>query len=399
MLPRELVRRNCCVLTGLLLAATLQAAEPKPEWLDSTAGIDERVLAPFTPVVVAASGEARVWGRTHRFARLPFPASIVARDAELLKGPITLQGMVGGKPIVWKGEPGQWIDKQPHRAQLKTLATADGLRCEGQLTIEYDGLLRSDFRIVPSGAVHVDRLDLEIRVAAAHARYVHTWPGRWGSAGNSAALPAEGLAIPFKPMVWLGDEWRGLCWFAESDRNLFVEGKQPAIEIRRTGDVVVLQVHLVAQPRTLEQALDYTFGFQATPVKPPEPDAWDYRICHRGSYGVEPQLDKLAQAGVRTLVIHEHWTDIQAYPRTTHGAQLKALVKACHQRGMKLLVYFGYEMSNISPEWDQWSAKCLVAPRAGGYKRKPEADGLYRVLSQSVAGFHCPRHAAGPARI
>jgi hypothetical protein len=372
MLPKMLVHRGLCVLVVLVSVVKVQAADAKPEWLGSTAGIDDRVLAPFTPVDVAASGEVGVWGRKHRFDRLPFPTSIIARDAELLGGPITLQGTAGGKPIAWTGSPGQWIDKRPQRATFKTLATADGLRCEGTLAIEYDGMMRSDFRIVPTGAIRVERLDLEIPLAAKHARYVHTWPGRWGSAGNSAALPADGLAIPFKPMVWLGDEWRGLCWFSETDRNLFVEAKQPAIEIRRKGDAVVLQVHLIAQPRTLDQALDYTFGFQATPVKPAQPDAWDYRICHRGSYGVEPQLDKMAAAGVRTMVIHEHWTDIQAYPTTTHGEKLKKLVKACHDHGMKLLVYFGYEMSNIAPEWDEWGPKCLVAPRAGGYKRKPE---------------------------
>jgi len=83
-------------------------------------------------------------------------------------------------------------------------------------------------------------------------------------------------------------------------------------------------------------------------------------------------LDRLAEKGVRTLVFHEHWTDIQNYPRTPHGEELRSLVKACHERGIRLLLYFGYEMSNIAPEWPLYSDECLVYPRAGGYRRQPE---------------------------
>jgi hypothetical protein len=86
----------------------------------------------------------------------------------------------------------------------------------------------------------------------------------------------------------------------------------------------------------------------------------------------ESILDRLADLGVRTICFHEHWTDIQDCATTTHGAQLSKLVAACHAKGIKLLLYFGYEMSNIAPEWDLYSDECLVYPRAGGYHRQPE---------------------------
>ncbi|NOZ21616.1 MAG: hypothetical protein GXP25_11090 [Planctomycetes bacterium] len=89
-------------------------------------------------------------------------------------------------------------------------------------------------------------------------------------------------------------------------------------------------------------------------------------------------LDRAAQLGVKTLVYHEHWTDIQNYTETTHKEELKKLVAECHKRGIKLLLYFGYEMSNIAPEWPFYSEECLtklpgtpVNPK-GGYHRKPE---------------------------
>ena len=214
---------------------------------------------------------------------------------------------------------------------------------------------------------------MEIPLAAQHALFLHTWPGRWGSAGNSAALPKDGYRGPFKPFVWLGDHQRGFCWFAESDRNFFNPKPDRVLEIERAGDRVVLRVHLVTAPQTIDGPLEYTFGFQATPVKPAQPDAWDYRIVHMGGYGLDNGDPRSAGGcGVRTMCFHEHWTDIQNYPKTTHGAELDKLVAACHQRKIQLLLYFGYEMSNIAPEWDRYHEECLVHPRAGGYKRKPE---------------------------
>ncbi len=82
-------------------------------------------------------------------------------------------------------------------------------------------------------------------------------------------------------------------------------------------------------------------------------------------------LDYLKSKGVNTLVYHESWTEIQAYGSTKlHSDQLHALVKACHEHGIKLLLYFGYELSDAAPEWDLYRDEVLVKPRRGGYQRK-----------------------------
>ena len=59
-----------------------------------------------------------------------------------------------------------------------------------------------------------------------------------------------------------------------------------ALSVRREGDRVVLRLHLVEGSRPIDRELRYTFGFQATPVKRPEKDVWDYRIHHGGSYSL-----------------------------------------------------------------------------------------------------------------
>ncbi len=83
-------------------------------------------------------------------------------------------------------------------------------------------------------------------------------------------------------------------------------------------------------------------------------------------------LDHYRELGVRTICFHEHWSRIQNYFAPADPAGLRRLVEACHERGIRLLLYYGYELSNIAPEWDLYRDEVLVQPRAGGYHRQPE---------------------------
>lgn len=372
------------LLMGVLLPSGLPGEEvadkapPRllPPWANSPAGRFDGVLPPWTPVE-ASEKTIHVWGRSYGFGTLPFPASVVSRGREILAYPITFKAILSGKSVEWQTAGFEMQSHSPARIIMSVRASAEGLRCEGTVLVEYDGMIRCDIRLLSEqpGLV-LDELALEIPLRPEHAKYLHYWPGRWGSAANSRAVPEEGFQSAFTPFFWLGDEWRGFACFAESDRNIFGVDSEKVIEVHRRNDAVVLSVHLVGKAHTLADPLDYTFGFQATPVKPTKPDAWDYRISHMGNYGIEDNppgtLDQLAKLGVKTICFHEHWTDIQNYPKTTHGEKLRKLVKACHEKGIQLLLYHGYEMSTIAPEWDQYHEECLVFSRAGGYKRKPE---------------------------
>ncbi len=606
---------------GFASEGSKEAAQP--EWLGSRAGMSDEVLPPWTPVEVSGP-KVDVWGRTYTFGDLPLPASIVTRKTEVLAAPITLAAVADGEKLAWTGLRLQTAESKPHRAQLAAEADSAGLRCAGTVSVEYDGMVRCDFKLVPKrNAVSLDRLTLEVPIRPEYAKYLHYWPGRWGSCANSMALPEEGYRGGFKPFFWLGDEWRGLAWFSESDRGFSNAEEDGVIDVRREADAVVLRVHVVTGPQrvSVHEPLEYTFGFQATPVKPAQPDVWDYRICHMGAYGLEERtlveptsirypaegnlrldrgtfecwvrprfdtrpdvsrddprrgrlnrnlldvdlpggghvgfywnvddrgmrlyykqgddfplllsthaplqagrwhhvaftwgdvtrvyvdgrevarrdyegtvsgslenahillgnspsemeidevrvsavareafdlaqppaadaqtllldrldetrapesgrattaargsggqvqggrfvegkfgrafscapdaaepvlvLDRLRDQGVRTICFHEQWTDTQAYPKTTHGEKLRKLVDACHRRGIQLLLYHGYEMSTIAPEWDEYHEKCLVHPRRGGYKRKyqPEIDQTayvvcYRSVWQDFLAHH-----------
>ena len=81
----------------------------------------------------------------------------------------------------------------------------------------------------------------------------------------------------------------------------------------------------------------------------------------------EPILDRLVEHGVRGVCFHEHWTDWQSYPYTDRYAhELRSLVSGCHQRGVQLLLYYGFDFSALAPEFEEYQDKCLVKPHHGG---------------------------------
>jgi hypothetical protein len=75
-------------------------------------------------------------------------------------------------------------------------------------------------------------------------------------------------------------------------------------------------------------------------------------------------LDELKAHGVEVVVYHQTWTQWYRYPSTVYGDKLKSLVKACQDRGIKLIVYFGYGLAGVTPEMklyhDEWTVWPLI---------------------------------------
>ncbi len=359
------------------------------------------LIAPWTPVTVEENGagvEVGVWGRSHKFANATLPTSIVTAGEEILAAPIRLVGRVGGKSIEWKRGGNLVFSAEPAEAIVSGWQAGDELIVNTTTRIEMDGMMRVDAVFLPQYKTtpKLEQLWLEVPLRRERTSLVHYFPGGWGSAKNSGGLPETGLVLPFRPFVWLGNEASGLGWFAESDKGWQPGTADSAIEVTVEEDVVTLRMHLADSALVLPAT--FTFGFQATPVKPWPKDFHQWRIWHVPQLGVgstlpvpkewwlchrafpdrnpEATLDRAAKLGVKTAVFHEDWAPIQNYPMTTPEAEFKAIVDACHQRGMKVLVYHGYELSPLAPEWAELSDDVLVKNTAGqitpGWYRHPE---------------------------
>jgi hypothetical protein len=339
-----------------------------------------RLIPPWTPVTAKAahSGvEVGVWGRTLKIDGQALPTSMVTAGEEILAAPVRLVGQASGKPITWKQGSSLLFSRDPDAAVVSGWQSGDQLIANTATRVEFDGAMRIDLVVMPQKNVapKIERLWLEVPLKSTKATLFHYWPGTWGNAKNSGAVPGAGLRLPFKPCVWLGWEAGGLSWFAESDEPWKPHDPKQAIEIVPDGDQVVLRLHLLdAPPPRLPWTC--TFGLQATPVKPWRADFHDLCIQHGVALGApnavmpggkETVLDHAVRSGVKTLEIHEGWTPWHNYPVTTYDTELKQLISACHQRGIKLLVYFGYLLSTLAPEWGAMSDEVLVKDTGGNY--------------------------------
>lgn len=363
------------------------------------------VPAPWTPVSVQsseASVEVGVCQRTCRFANAPLPTGIQTVGQEVLAAPIRLVGQESGQPIEWKRSGAMLFAHSAAQATVSGWQANDALIVNTTTRTDFDGMMRVDLVVLPQRGAKpkLEQLWLEVPLKASRATLFHYWPGGWGSAKNSGAVGDKGLALSFRPLFWLGWEDGGLSWFAESDKGWQPQKANQAIEVVRQGEQTLLRVHLLdSAPPPLP--LTYTFGFQATPVKPMPRDFHEWRIwhapqlattlnksasvvfskwwtCHRAFPDGKPlaALDRAAQLGVKTVVFHEDWAPVQNYPATSDEPGLKRLIDACHQRGMKVLLYFGYEIASLAPEWGEMSDEVVVKNAKGvatpGWHRLPE---------------------------
>jgi hypothetical protein len=386
--PRRLIGVACWTLLTLGSAV---ASDPVP--------------APWTPVTLKTNGSATavsVWGRTHRFDASPLPASIQSAGQELLAAPIRLVGRAGGKPLTWQRHGLMVFRRGADQTVLTGWLANDDVIADATVRVEFDGLMRVDLVLVPqrNSKAKLEQLWLEVPMKSERATLYHYWPGGWGHANNSGVVAAQGMNMTFRPWFWLGWEAGGLGWFAESDKGWQPQKADHAVEVVRDGAQTVLRLRLLDSPPP-RLPLTFTFGFQASPVKPWPKDFHEWRIwhapqlattlaksasvvfpkwftCHRAFPDGKPlpKLARAAELGVKTVVFHEDWNPVQNYPATSEEAEIKSLVDACHGHGMKVLVYFGYEISSLAPEWAEMSDSVLVKDTKGvahpGWHRLPE---------------------------
>jgi hypothetical protein len=373
----------------------LQTVQPdRPEWFGSPAGVSRTVPPPWSPLrteVTRDGYRVRCWGREYSLAPGTLLAQVLALGDALLGSPVRFTGRADGRTLQWERPALSCLDQAPDQAVFGQEMSCGPLRFQAQTEVEFDGMLRFDCCLTATTAITLQQLTLEVPLRAAAARLFYQWRGKYccGDDRWIGVLPRRPLRKGFRPFVWLGDERRGLAWFAESDQHWFPADPQRAVQIVPEGDAVVLRLNLVSTPVRLVghptapitdrrpvalPALRYTFGLQATPVKPVARDAWDYRcFClQQNTPGTGGQLrlprallDRLEGAGVRTVIVFEHWTDWEAHYVTRHRRALERIVRDCHARGMQVLLYFGFLLSERAPEFPRFGETALVQPRTG----------------------------------
>ena len=388
-----------------------------------------KVPMPFHRVYAAQNGQnvtVSCWGREMTQNAALFPTSLITQKQELLYAPIRLTGRANGQEIIWEEEGSYLLEPSPEKAAVNGYAQSQCLIANSTLQWEYDGGARWDVKVMPRGltvpqifgleecpipAWELETLRLEIPLRKDAVTLYVTWPagGVTGSDGEpkqeNGSIPAGGLKMPFKPGIWLGNERLGLQLVCESDEKWQPEKPEEAIELLDAGDHWVLFLHLMdSKPRTWTSPnedsphINFTFGLMLTPVKPIDPsfdrlravhidcftkivgDYWPYLNGPVSKENPETVIDRLCRAGVNLLILHEKWNKIQNYWEyaVTTKDEITRLVRLCHEKGIRVIPYFGYEITSPMPEFAQVQDEVTWMDE----KRQGNYSGWYRVPYQ-----------------
>lgn len=371
-------------------------------------GESDYVPTPWTPVRVDKDEDGvkvSVWGREYSFSNSLMPESITTTGENILSGPIRLVAEADNIPIIWDKAQHFIASESKSSAVVCASQNSTDIIVNAIYTVDYDGAIRIDVSIFPhrDGTPKLNRLWLEIPIKSSKAFLYHYWPKddtgvvQQGSSANSGAVPAEGLQLPFKPCIWLGWDEGGISWYADSDEFWSPADHDRAIEITRSKEETILRLHLVDSPLdcwgsktdtwgSALKPLNITFGLQATPVKEFPNDRHKLRLWSGPSTAdayTQPDekiggitgFEYVTANGIKTIHIHEDWSSIQSYCMPADKQGLDVLIQGAARRDTKVISYFGYELSTLSPDWAKYGDSCVIKGSneayLGGWERKP----------------------------
>jgi hypothetical protein len=273
-------------------------------WENNPAGRDRMVLPPFTPL--QADEVRRTVScvlRRHELGKTGLWDQVTSQGRPLLAAPMRLEIKAAGKTNLAQSGELEFSEQAPDRVRGHITWTAGPVKGETDFDFDYDGMARITLHLAASD-VQLDRMQLVIPMRSDEALLMHPvtdllrfhyagripdgqgrlWeyggrlkqvrytetgqPGPDGKVWDSRHVGRHQLPAPFVPYVWMGGPERGICWFAENDRDMSLDPARPSLEIRKDEAVTSLIVRLVNKPVVLKRPRTIVFGLMATPAKP-----------------------------------------------------------------------------------------------------------------------------------
>jgi hypothetical protein len=317
-----------------------------PQWykMGHDLGKSNEVLKPWTPIKWDGK-KLGVWGREYFFGSSLFPEQIASSNEPVLAKPISLNAVCDGKTFKAGFETRKTVSAESHKVVTQSKGKMGDIGLTLVTTTEYDGMVKFELEIEPNGKVAVSQLYLTIPFKSQRALYYNTG-GDYYDRGFAGSIPAAGLNEFFRPYFWIGDDERGLMWFAESTQG-WNSSNRPIRVIAGSGSTE-LRIEFVNQPLDVNKPRKIVFGLQATPVKPVPKDyrAWRADVIRdRTTYvdwegqGIPLKWRVLWWNGnfdgaFKPTFMPGHCTPLQIRP------VLADYVKKYHDKGTPLLPYF-----------------------------------------------------------
>ena len=370
---------------------------------------NNKVPAPYKNVetIETEKGcEISLWGRTYKIDNNLLFSSITSQGEELLASPIRIKAGENGHDVIWRDIDVIVGETTDQHAYVYTTAQSDAFIVNISTKVEFDGLATLDVKLMPKGytvpqlfgleskestPTLLDYFHIEVPIKDDIAKLYHVSPNKVhpddeGNTGNmdkyssSAYLSDKNADLDFASILYVGNDDKGLFTYCESNELWQPVEKEKSYQFVDGGDHTVVRMRLLdSQPYAWQDvdakfgqykypAICYRIAFQASPVKAFPSNPYKEKLLHidcfkkiQGDYidflanpvvegDTEIGYDRIKRLGVTTLVLHEKWNNIQNYWKLTKRTerQLTTIIEECHKRGIKVVPYFGYEVSTMA---------------------------------------------------
>ena len=373
--------------------------------------------------------KTNVWGRSYKSGESSFLESITSQGKELLASPIRIVGEENGKELKWDRTRNYIMNNSnEEKVMICSSAESESFILNTSLFIEYDGCVDINVSVMPQGrsvkqALGLDldglsginfsltKLWLEIPIKPEVAKFYQFYPlDVVNFEGEDIDTEEEinhilqseyikgSIKWHFPEQVFVGNDDVGLGIFLESNR--FMQPKDDKlVELEKRENEVVLRLRLLdSEPKMWEEKgtmngidlhpISYRIGLIATPVREFPENPYEERNLHIDCFKKIPPeqmydeflstpfdetgeiaFDRIKRLGVKTLYIHEKWNDLQNSPFLTAetAERLKFIVCEAHKRDIKVIPYFGFEISTLSPYWSMMGEEVMIKETEKNY--------------------------------
>lgn len=339
-------------------------------WLDSTLGLDDEIVAPYTPLNIKENTISCL-GRDVTAAKGGLLSSIRSNGKEILAAPMMFSVVSDAGAVQWPLADVAFIKRTDGKVVWESTSENPDFTMHLACRMEFDGYLNFFIELTPKHAASVQDIQLSIPMRKEIATYMmgmgrkggyrpETWEWHWDKSKHQDSLwmgcVDAGLQCKLKgpkyswPLVNIHYKRKPLD-IPDSWNN---EGKG-GCRIHEEGDAVVITAYSGPRSLTEGQSLQFNAGLLITPVKPINyAEHWKTRYYH----AYEP-VENAAKAGASVINIH-HANDINPYINYPflRVDQMAAYAKQAHDAGMKMKIYYTLrEISNHMAEI--WAIRSL----------------------------------------
>lgn len=356
-------------------------------WLDSTLGMDDEIVAPYTPLEVDGRS-VKCLGRQIKLAPSGLPESIQCgasnkASRELLAAPVAMVVETAGGPLVWLQSSARQVKQSPGQVAWESQAQAGETALNCRTEMEFDGHLRFIVDLKTGAGLPVRDIRLEIPFRKDAASYLmgigrkgglrpREWAWKWGGqvyydsfwigdaqAGLQCEMRGASYSGPLVNLYWsLGQLAPPPSWHNGG------QGGCTVTELKE--DHVVARIFSGGRTLKAGETIRFEFAFLVTPVKPLD-TASHFRSRYYHAY--EP-VEKIAATGANVINIHHaNWINpFINYPFIAVRA-MQDYVRSAHALNMKVKIYYTVrELTTRVAEL--WALRSLgnevLAPGGGG---------------------------------